>query len=128
MKGQLRKITVENDEYIYTVRQEYEKENGATTLVIRIFLSGQKSKPLIIHIVTFCDTLYGHPLYVGVNILNHITNSLEHFNIHQPKYIRGFILEAIKAGWTGTNRMEIQNGIEYLNNLGFDVSSFSGSI
>jgi hypothetical protein len=121
MKNQLRKITVENNKYVYTIRKEY--ESGADTLVIRMFLRGQKSMPLIIHFVTYCDTLYGHPLYAGVDILNHITNSMEHFIIHKPKYIRGFILEAIKAGWTGTNRMEIQNGIEYLNNLGLDVSS-----
>jgi hypothetical protein len=125
MKGQLRRITVENNEYIYTVRKRYERQSGADTLVIRLFLSGQKSNPLIIHFVTYCDTFYGHPLYVGMDVLNHVTNTMEHFNIHQPKYIRGFILEAIKAGWTGVNRMEIQNGIAYLNNLGLDVSSLA---
>lgn len=123
MKGELRKITVENNEYIYTIRDVYERETGATTIIIRIFLSGQKSKPLIIHFVTFCDTRYGHPLYTGVNILNQITKSVEYFNIHHPKHIRAFILEAIKNGWTGTNRINIQDGIDYLNNLGFNVSS-----
>ena len=121
--GQLRRITVENKEYIYIIKNDYKSESGATILIIRMFLSGQKSKPLISHFVTFCDTLHGHPLYAGGHLLNHATNSMEYFIIHRPKYIRGFILEAIKAGWTGTNQLGIQNGIAYLNNAGFNTSS-----
>ena len=123
MKSQLRRITVENDVYVYSVKDTYEKETGATRIIVRIFLNGQKNTPLIIQFLTFCDTLHGHPLYVGVDMLNHATESMEHFNIHKPKYIKGFILEGIKNGWTGANRLDIQNGVNYMNRLGFDISN-----
>lgn len=42
-------------------------------------------------------------------------------NINEPKYIRELILHGQKNGWTGNNKMEIQNGLTYLDELGYGI-------
>ncbi|MBO9701140.1 MAG: hypothetical protein J7604_13090 [Sporocytophaga sp.] len=43
-------------------------------------------------------------------------------NINEPKFIRQIISQGIKNGWTGDNKLENQNGLIYLNELGCETS------
>lgn len=121
MKNKLRKITVDNNEYLYLIRFDY-YSIGANQLTLTIFLNGHKRTPLVLDFLTLDDYHLGQPLNVGVQLLNVKTNEPVQVNIHEPKYIREFILLAIKNGWTGINKIDNQNGLDYLTEMGFDVS------
>jgi len=121
MKNKLRKITIDNNVYLYLIRIDY-YSMGANKLTLTIFLSGHKQTPLVINFLTIEDLYTGEPLHVGVQLLSVKTNELVRVNINEPKYIRQFILLGIKNGWTGTNNIDNQNGLAYLTEMGFEVS------
>ncbi|MEI3802725.1 MULTISPECIES: hypothetical protein [unclassified Chitinophaga] len=122
MKNKLRKIVVDNIDYRYYVSfNEYEYRGG--DMVVKIFLNGNKTTPLVLHFLTFIDPIKGHPLNNGIDLFNRLTQSKVRVNIHEPKYIRELILEGVKRGWTGSNHIDKQNGIDYLTTWGFDTSS-----
>lgn len=123
MKSKLRKITIDNNDYLYHIRIDYYSHSGTEKLTLTIFLSGHKKSPLIVDFLTLSDLYKGHPLNNGIQLLNVKTNELVQVNIHEPKYIREFILFGIKNGWEGTNIIPRQNGHDYLTDMGFDVSS-----
>ncbi|HEY9262039.1 hypothetical protein [Chitinophaga sp.] len=124
MKSKLRKIVVDDIDYRYYISfNEYGYRGG--DMVVKIFLNGKKSTPLILHFLTFTDPIKGHPLNTGFDLFNRLTGSKVTVNIHEPKYIRELILEGLERGWTGTNRIDKQNGIDYLTKWGFDTSSLS---
>lgn len=121
MKSKLRKITIDNSEYLYMIRYNY-YSIGANKLTLTIFLNGHKLTPLVIDFLTLDDYHLGQPLNVGVQLLNVKTNELVRVNVNEPKYIREFILLGLKNGWTGANKIARQNGLEYLTEMGFDIS------
>lgn len=121
MKSKLRKIIVDNLEYLYSVTDQYHPGTETNTLTVKIFLSGQKQTPLIIDFRTLDHYFIGQPLKSGISLVNTITNSTEEVNINEPKYIREFILQGRKNNWTGTNIIEKQNGLNYLLELGFTI-------
>ncbi|MCW3464823.1 hypothetical protein [Chitinophaga nivalis] len=122
MKRKLRKITVANNVYVYTIKEVYAVTTDTTTLIVRIFSDGHKATPLILHFLTYCDPIQGHPLYTGIDIFNQRTQETVRFIIHRPVYIRALITEGIRRGWTGRNLTGIQDGVAYLNELGFDTA------
>ena len=121
MKKKLRKITVDNLDYVYRVTDKYHPETGTNTLTVKIFLSDHKQTPLVVEFHTIYHYAMGQPLNTGVSLPNKKTNLTEGINLNHPKYIRALILYGIKNGWKGTNRIETLNGLEYLTDLGFDV-------
>lgn len=123
MKNKLRKIKVDNSEYLYTCASKYQSGTKTNMLTIKIYLSGQKQTPLILDFLTFDDYYLGQPLNSGVILTNTKTNEKTTVNINEPKYIREFVLNGLKNGWTGANTLEVQNGLEYLADLGFEVSN-----
>ena len=121
MKRKLRKIVIEKLEYLYSVIDKYHSGTETNTLRVKVFLNGQKKTPLIIDFLTFDDYYMGQPLNSGIDLINKITNTFDKVNINEPKYIRELILQGQKNGWIGSNKMEIQNGLEYLTELGYDI-------
>jgi hypothetical protein len=121
MKNKLRKITIDNNVYLYIIRNDY-YSFGANKLTLTIFLNGHKQTPLVIDFLTLDDLYKGEPLHVGVQLLNVKTNELLRVNINEPKYIREFILLGFKNGWTGTNIIANQIGLDYLTEMGFEVN------
>jgi hypothetical protein len=123
MKNKLRKIKIDISEYLYTVVNKYHSGTKTNMLTIKIYLSGQKQTPLILDFLTLDDYYIGQPLKSGVILTNTKTNTTTTVNINEPKYIREFILKGLKNGWTGSNNLGVQNGLEYLTDLGFEVSN-----
>ncbi|MCQ9635994.1 hypothetical protein MP477_13630 [Chryseobacterium sp. WG23] len=121
MKRKLRKIHINNREYLYSVTDTYHAGTETNTLTVRIFLSGQKKTPLIIEFLTSDDYFMGQPLQSGIILINKITSSEDEVNFNEPGYIRQLILQGQKKGWTGTNAMEKQNGLDYLAELGYET-------
>lgn len=123
MKSKLRKITIENLEYFYSVSNKYNLENQTNTLTVRIYLSGYKQTPLVIDFLTIDNYYIGQLLNAGVRLANKRTNMTDTVNINEPKYIRELILQGHKNGWTGNNKMEKQNGLNYLTESGYDAEA-----
>jgi hypothetical protein len=122
MKNNLRKIKVKNEEYLYKVSDTFVLESQNNLMTIKIFLTGYKSTPLIIEMLTWDHYASGQPLKSGIYLNNKITNSSDLINLNELKYIRAFILMGQKNGWTGMNKIEIQNGLEYLNQIGYETN------
>jgi hypothetical protein len=57
-----------------------------------------------------------------------MTKVVNKININEPKHIRALILEAQKNGWNGTNKIETQNGLNYLIELGYDINVLLPSV
>lgn len=123
MKAKLRKIIIDDKEYLYHLRINYYSPSKTNKLSLKIFLSQEKATPLVIDFLTAADYFLGQPLNVGVTLPNSKTNKEVRVNLHEPQYIRELILLGLKNGWTGINKLPIQNGLQYLTELGFDVSS-----
>lgn len=127
MKNKLRKIIIDNVEYLYSVTDNYHLGTETTTMSVKVYLSGYKLTPLIIDFLSighyYC---LGHdymknPLTSGISLTNRRTNSVETVNINEPKYIKELILQGRKNGWTGTNKIEKQNGLNYLAEFGYET-------
>jgi hypothetical protein len=125
MKSKLRKIVIDTLEYLYSVTDKYHLETETNTLTVKVFLNGQKMTPLIVEFLTLDDYYVGQPLKSGVKLTNKITNTIDTVNINEPKYIRELILQGQKNGWTGSNKIEKQNGLNYLNELGYETDSLN---
>lgn len=121
MKNKLRKIVINTIEYLYRVTDQFHSETQTNTLTLKIFLSGQKLTPLIIQFVTVEHYIVGQPLKSGIKLINKIKNSEDEVNMNEPKYIRQFILLGLKNGWSGVNSIAVQDGLDYLNQLGFET-------
>jgi hypothetical protein len=121
MKNKLRKITINQLVYFYVVSDKYHLGTETNTLTIKIYLVGFKQTPLIIEFLTIEHYYVGQVLKSGVLLLNKKTNTSDRINLNEPKHIRELILIGIKKGWTGVNKLEIQNGLSYLNELGYDT-------
>ncbi|MCW1960757.1 hypothetical protein [Chryseobacterium viscerum] len=121
MKNKLRKIIINNIEYVYSVTNQFHSETETNTLTVKVFLRGQKQTPLIIKFVTADDYMMGQPLKSGVKLVNKFTSSENEVNLNEPKYIKQLIVLGLKKGWSGFNSIDIQNGLDYLNELGFET-------
>ena len=128
MKSKLRKISIENLEYLYSVSNKYNLENQTNTLTVRIYLSGYKQTPLVVDFLTIDNYYMGQLLNSGVSLANKLTNMTDTVNINEPKYIRELILQGQKNGWTGNNKMEKQNGLNYLTELGYDAEALKPQV
>lgn len=118
MKKKLRQINVDNKVYLYSVRKRYNFESNTYHLKVKIFLNGRKNTPLIIN---FDDNLLGQLLNVGVLLLHKQTHEIVKINLNEPQYIKDLILLGQQKGWTGENNLGVQDGCEYLVNLGYEL-------
>jgi hypothetical protein len=123
VKNKLRKITVDNSKYLYVISDQYYADNKNNILTLKIFLSGKKNTPLIIDFLTLDNFHIGQVLKSGIDLQNKKINTIDRVNINEPKYVRELILQGLRNGWTGNNKIEIQNGMHYLNELGYETTS-----
>ena len=121
MKYKLRKIIIDVLEYLYSVVDKFHPASQTNTLTIKIYLSGQKQTPLVIEFLTIDDPIMGQPFKAGIKLMNRITNRISIVNLNEPKYIRELILLGRKKGWTGNDKAEKQNGLDYLNEMGYET-------
>jgi hypothetical protein len=128
MKSKLKKMVIDNVEYLYLVSNKLSCDTKTNTLSLKTFLSGEKQTPLIIEFVTADDYHQGNVLMTGVNLVNKFTNVTDRINLNEPKYIRLLIEHAIKKGWTGFNKIETQNGLDYLIEFGYQTDSIKPQV
>lgn len=121
MRSPLRKITINSVLYLYRVNNKYEGRDKSS-VTVKAFLAGQKQTPVTIYFLTRDHIYLGNPLNSGIYLPNIPDNTADLVNIHEPQYIREFLLLALKKGWTGNNKIDIQNGLEYLEELGYDIT------
>lgn len=121
MKSTLRKIVINQTEYVYHVSDKFDPETFVNTLTIKVYLSGKKRTPLTIHFLTMEQYYAGQPLKTGVDLFNNATNSTVSVNLTEPKFIRQLIDLAIEKGWNAENQLQIDNGMSWLSELGYDV-------
>jgi len=119
----LRKITVEENVYLYKSTTGFGLNSEIATFEITIFLKDFKQTPLKINFITWEDLYTGNPLNTGVNLIRLTAKEEEFVNLNRPKYIRECILYGLKIGWNGKNKLESIDGLEILESLGYDVSS-----
>lgn len=122
MKGNLRKIVVHDLLFLYTVSDQHHFGKELNTLTVKVFLSGEKKTPLIIEFLTRDDYFLGQVLNKHVEIFHRPSESIRTLNLNEPEYIRQLIEFAFEKGWNGKNRIGVQNGIDWLNELGYDVT------
>lgn len=119
----LRKITVENNVYLYKSVTGLGGSIDIATFEITIFLEHYKLTPLKINFITWEDAYAGNPLSTGIKLTRLSTKEEEVVNLNRPKYIREFILYGLKLGWNGQNKIEPIDGLKILMSLDYDVSS-----
>jgi hypothetical protein len=118
----LRKITVEDNVYLYKTVTGFGGSTEIATFAITIFLENYKQTPLQINFITWEDAYAGNPLSTGTKLTKLSTKDEEVVNLNRPKYIREFILYGLKMGWNGQNRVEPIDGLKILTSLDYDVS------
>lgn len=121
MKNKLRKITIDNSKYLWLVTGKYHSETETNTLTLKVFLEGYKQSPLLIEFLTLDHYYVGQVLNSGISLINKKTNSTDVVNINEPGFVRKLILKGIKAGWTGMSKIDKQDGLQYLEELGYDT-------
>lgn len=121
MKNKLRKIVIDNQEYLYLITNRFHAGTDMSTLTVKVFLSGYKQTPLIVEFLTLNDYYVGQPLKSGIKLMNRNTNSEHVVNLNEPGFIRQLILQGQQNGWSGTNTIETQNGLGYLEEWGFET-------
>ncbi|MCD8176065.1 MAG: hypothetical protein LUE98_00995 [Tannerellaceae bacterium] len=120
MKSKLRKIIIDESEYLYSVTETY-MEKEVSKLTINIYLSGCKQTPLVIEFLTLDDYFLGQPLTKGICMKNRGAGRVDKVNLHEPGYIRKLILLGFDKGWTGENKIPRQDGLAYLAELGYEI-------
>ncbi|WP_185287632.1 hypothetical protein [Chryseobacterium lactis] len=122
MKNKLRKIVINNLEYLYFVTVRFHAETGMNTTSVKVFLSGFKKTPLVIEFLTINDYYLGSRLNFGIMLMNKMNHVETEVNLNKPGLIRKLILQGQESGWSGTNTIEKQNGLIYLEELGFETN------
>lgn len=128
MKTNLRKIVINQSEYVYRVSDKYHPENELNTLTVKVYLNGKKQTPLTIRFLTLDGFHCGQPLNKNIKLLHKPTNTIEIVNLNEPGYIRKLIEHANQKGWTGTRQLEFEDGLNWLSELGYDVSELEAEV
>lgn len=118
----LRKITIEDNVYLYKTVTGFGSSLDIATFEITIFLENYKLTPLKINFITWEDAYAGNPLSTGIKLAKLSTKEEEVVNLNRPKYIREFILYGLNLGWNGQNKVESIDGLKILMSLDYDIS------
>lgn len=119
MKKKTREINVDVRSYVYVINQKYYQ--GVCEITLSISLKGLKNMTCSFHFCTWDDPISGSPLLVGVPLKKGTSSDIESFNLHYPKIVKQFVLYGLGNGWNGANRIEFNDGLAILSNLGYDV-------
>ena len=82
----LRKITVEDNVYLYKTVTGFGGSTEIATFAITIFLENYKQTPLQINFITWEDAYAGNPLSTGTKLTKLSTKDEEVVNLNRPKY------------------------------------------
>jgi len=119
MKKKTREIIVREKDYVYSLTSKY--SNGESLVRLKISLKESKRLACTFKFSTWDHPIVGSPLLTGVDLRNKKTNNTERFNLHHPKRINELIKYALDHGWTGETSIEYPNGLDILDQMGFDT-------
>ncbi|WP_426448319.1 hypothetical protein ACP26L_27845 [Paenibacillus sp. S-38] len=119
MKKKTREINIEEKKYVYVINQKYQQ--GVSEISLSISLKGLKNMTCTFNFCTWDDPISGSPLLVGVHLKNVLSGDTESFNLHYPRTVKRFILYGLGNGWNEKSRIEFNDGLEILSNMGYEV-------
>jgi len=119
LKNKLRKIVIDNEEYLWKLTTKYREVNPGTKnyralVEVTAYKSGMKNTPLTVKFNVPDDPVLG----------TKITSSASEVNLHQPSYVRVVIEAGLKQGWEpDVKPFIIKDGIKILEQCGINVSN-----
>ncbi|NQX48522.1 hypothetical protein HQN87_24635 [Paenibacillus tritici] len=119
MNKKTRKIKVQDKNYVYVINQKYHQ--GVSEINLSVSLKGQKNVTCSFQFCTWDDPISGSPLLVGVHLKKRASDDIEGFNLNYPGVVKQFIMYGLENGWSGSNRITFSDGLEILENMGYDV-------
>lgn len=119
MKKKTREIKVQDKNYVYVINQKYHQ--GVSKITLSVSLKGQKNVTCSFQFCTWDDPISGSPLLVGAHLKKTASDDIEDFNLNYPGVVKQFIVYSLENGWSGSNRIEFSDGLEILENMGYDV-------
>ncbi|NML39496.1 hypothetical protein HHL17_20005 [Chitinophaga sp. G-6-1-13] len=122
MKNKLRRMVINDRIYLYRIQTRYVRPSHGK-LILKVFLEGCRNTPLVVECLVAEDLITGNPLFVGTRLFNKHTRELCDVNLNYPRYIRELIECGFGRGWTGTEKIDKQDGLVYLQELGYDIAS-----
>lgn len=114
MKNKLRKIVLNNDEYLWKVTTRYREANQGTKnycalVEVKAYKLGMKNTPLTVKFNVLDDPVLG----------TKITSNASEVNLHQPSYARIIIKAGLELGWEpDVKSFIIKDGIKILEQCG----------
>ncbi|MEK3767725.1 hypothetical protein NSQ91_13675 [Paenibacillus sp. FSL R7-0048] len=126
MKKKLRSITLRELEYSYILGMRIHDERSL--LELKIYHKNVKLHPLRIQLLTWDDPIAGCPLNTGYLLQNHKKGFEDVYNLNHPQRIREWIEYGTAKGWDGTRTIEIINGLDAMQEMGYDITSLRTSI
>jgi hypothetical protein len=126
MKNKLRSITVRQLEFSYVINSAIQGE--ACTMELKVFRRSSKLHPLLIQIKTWDDPIAGCPLNSGFILRNSITGEEAAYNLNHPKRVREWIEYGIECGWDGTQAIEIKDGLDVMQKMGYDAARLAHKV
>jgi len=119
MKKKTREIMIGESTYAYLINEKYNQGMSEISLVISF--KERKNITCSFQFCTWDDPIIGSPLLVGIPLKNLETETIEKFNLYYPKIVKQFILFGLKNGWNESTRLEFNDGLEILSQLGYEV-------
>ncbi|CAM4006720.1 phosphotransferase family protein [Saccharibacillus endophyticus] len=119
MTHSTRKITVQDQEYRYALRNRY--ENGKNFVSLKIFEARRRDGGCEFRFRTWDDPVSGSPLMVGVDLTRKTDEGVERWNMHHPARVRDLLLYALEQGWNGRHAQIFSDGVAVLNRLGWEA-------
>ena len=125
MKSRLRKISVQNNEFWYSLGETFDRSErtdyGFWINRLRVFKPNQKNTPL--EIVFFGQNGYAVGNLLTCDMKVKRGEEVVEFNLHRPAIISLLIEEGLRLGWDGDKEhLKIEDGVSLLETIGFDVS------
>jgi len=114
---------INNSQYLYSINIKYNLKEDTNILTLKVYLFKNKNTPLVIEFFSKNDYYIGSVLNCGIELENGNTKKIEIVNLNMPKYISQIILLGIERGWNGNNNIGLQDGIQYLKNLGYNLKN-----
>ncbi|MEJ8302774.1 aminoglycoside phosphotransferase family protein [Saccharibacillus sacchari] len=121
MSSEKRKMTLENREFVYTLRERFDPATGKSMVALNFFAAERRNGECRFHFQTWDDVIAGSPLMVGIDLKPKGSAGSERWNLHDPKRVRLLLSYALEQGWSGEHHRTFDDGIGVLEELGWEA-------
>lgn len=120
MKKKLRTITIDNQQYLYSIKCTT-IDSDHSILTVRIFIDKLSKHALLVNFHTLDNYYVGNPFSHGVLLYNKSTKKEEVVNLNRPYFIRLILDYGLSQGWDGKTSIEELDGLQLLSDIGYYV-------